>query len=160
MTSTPDSHVSSRFDLQMLLDAMVDEAVYLLDPRGRVVTWNAGAERLKGYAAKDVVGRTVEMFYPPEDVVSGVPFDEIELAERYGCYSFEGWRVRRDGTRFRVSSSVRAICEAEGQLVGFTRVTRHVDSRRTGDTVLPALSSHLTEDPIAAVEVGGERERS
>lgn len=108
----------------MLLDAVDDEAVFMLDPRGRVLTWNRGAERVKGYGRDDVVGRSFEMFYLPADVIAGVLYDELDIAERCGAFEGDGWRLRADGRRFRAHTTLTAIRTPERILVGFARVTR------------------------------------
>jgi PAS domain S-box-containing protein len=95
-----------------------------------VATWNTGAERLKGYAEAEVIGRSVEMFYRPEDVVAGVPYDELEIATRHDHFSGDGWRMRANGECVRVSTSVHAIRDDDGALVGFSRATRPYLGRR------------------------------
>jgi len=88
-------------DLEHLLGEVEDYGVYLMDPEGRVQTWNQGARRLKGWEAGEVLGRHFSLFYPEEDAATGKPAMELGLAEAYGTYQEEGWRVRKDGSRFQ-----------------------------------------------------------
>jgi PAS domain S-box-containing protein len=97
-----------------------------------VLTWSSGAARIKGYAANDVVGKSFEMFYLPADVISGVPTEELEIAERYGSFQGDGWRLRADGRRFRAYTSLSAIREPGGALTGFARVTHDLTRRAPG----------------------------
>ena len=109
---------------EMMLDAVDEEAVFMLDPRGRILTWNRSAEQVKGHSWDDVVGRSFEMLYLPVDVIAGVPYDELEIAERSGSFEGDGWRLRADRRRFRAHTTLTAIRSTEGVLVGFARVTR------------------------------------
>ena len=88
---------------------VTDYAIFLLDPQGRVVTWNAGAERIKGYDAHEIIGRHLSAFYPPEAVERGWPQHELEVAEREGRFEDEGWRVRKDGSRFWANVVLTAL---------------------------------------------------
>src|SRR5438045_2076648 len=81
-------------DFRLLLDSVTDYAIYRLDPEGRVVTWNAGAERIKGYTAREIIGQHFSVFFPPEEVESGKPQRELSLAAKFGRHEDEGWRVR------------------------------------------------------------------
>src|SRR5437879_6432020 len=102
----------------------------MLDPPGKSVTWNEGAERIKGYTADEVIGRHFSLFYPPEDARNRKPDWELEVAKREGRYAEEGWRLRRDGTRFWASVVITALRDETGRLRGFGKVTRDLTERR------------------------------
>src|SRR5437660_1796798 len=93
---------------RLLIEGVRDYAIFLLDPDGRISTWNAGAERIKGYAAAEVIGRHFSLFYPPEAVEQGWPAHELRAARAEGRFEDEGWRVRKDGSRFWANVVVTA----------------------------------------------------
>jgi PAS domain S-box-containing protein len=115
---------------RLLVEGVTDYAIYMLDPDGRVTNWNAGAERIKGYAAREIVGQHFSRFYDPEDVEAGVPTSALEQARREGRYEAEGWRVRKGGTRFWASVVIDAIRDDDGGLIGFAKITRDLTERR------------------------------
>jgi PAS domain S-box-containing protein len=121
---------------RLLVDAVIDYAIYMLDPRGRVASWNSGARRLKGYEASEIIGQHFSRFYTEEDRASGLPQRGLASAEREGRFENEGWRVRRDGTRFWASVVVDAIRDDDGTLLGFAKVTRDVSERRNAQQAL------------------------
>ena len=109
---------------QLLVDAVTDYAIYMLDPHGRVMTWNAGAERLKGYKEEEVLGRNFSAFFLPEDAAAGSPERELATAATLGRYAIDGWRVRKGGSKFWAQVMLTAIRGPEGELRGFAKVTR------------------------------------
>jgi PAS domain S-box-containing protein len=113
----------------LLVDAVRDYAIFMLDPRGYVTSWNAGAERLKGYTEREIVGQHFSRFYPPEDVAAGKPQRVLAEAVRAGRFEDVGWRVRKDGSRFWADVTVTAIEDEAGQLLGFAKVTRDLTER-------------------------------
>ncbi|HET6506470.1 MAG TPA: PAS domain S-box protein [Baekduia sp.] len=117
-------------ELALLVDTIRDYAIFLLDEQGTIVTWNAGAERLKGYTSREIVGRHFSTFYPEEDRAAGRPARILETARAEGRYEEEGWRVRRDGSRFWASVVITAIRDEGGRLLGFGKVTRDLTRRR------------------------------
>ena len=117
---------------EMLVQSVRDYAIFLLDLDGRVASWNAGAERSKGYLAHEVIGKHFSCFYSPEDVAFGLPEHELASATRNGCYEDEGWRFRKDGSRFWARVSISALRDLTGALVGFGKVTRDLT-----ESVLP-----------------------
>ncbi len=121
---------------RLLVDAVVDYAIYMLDPRGRVSSWNSGARRLKGYDAPEIIGEHFSRFYTEEDRASGLPQRGLASAEREGRFENEGWRVRKDGTRFWASVVIDAIRDDDGTLLGFAKVTRDVTERRNAQLAL------------------------
>jgi PAS domain S-box-containing protein len=118
-------------DLYRLLVASVrDYAIFALDHTGHILSWNLGAERLKGYTAAEIIGRHFSTFYLPEEVASGHPERQLRNAARTGSVEDEGWRVRKDGSRFWANVVITALRNAEGELIGFAKVTRDLTERR------------------------------
>jgi len=111
--------------LRLLIDSVRDHALYLLDPEGRVCSWNPGAERIKGYRADEVIGTHFSRFYLPDERQAGEPERLLRLAAQNGHVSSEGWRVRRDGASFRASIVIEAVVE-NGELLGFVKITRDI----------------------------------
>jgi len=118
---------------RMLIESIQDYAIFMLDPAGIVATWNLGAERIKGYEAREIIGQHFSRFYPPEDVASGKGDTDLEVATRDGSFEDEGWRVRKDGTRFWANVAITALRTQEGKLVGFAKVTRDLTERRKAE---------------------------
>src|SRR5918911_3859544 len=119
--------------LRLLVDRVVDYAIFLLTPDGYVASWNPGAERLKGYRAAEIIGHSFERFYPPEDRAAGRPARLLATARAEGRVEDEGWRVRKDGTRFWADVVITALRDNTGQLVGFAKVTRDLTERRQAE---------------------------
>ncbi|HUP67217.1 MAG TPA: PAS domain S-box protein, partial [Sphingomicrobium sp.] len=115
---------------RILVQGVTDYAIYMLDPDGRVTNWNAGAERIKGYSPEEVVGEHFSRFYTHEDFDAGVPHRALETARTTGRYEAEGWRVRKDGTRFWASVVIDAIRDESGELLGFAKITRDMTEKR------------------------------
>ncbi|HJT18268.1 MAG TPA: ATP-binding protein, partial [Thermoanaerobaculia bacterium] len=117
----------------LLVDSVRDYALFMLDPNGRVTTWNEGARRIKGYEAAEIIGRHFSIFYPEEDVRSGKPERILEAARVQGRVEDEGWRVRKDGSRFWADVIMTAVRDANGNLRGFAKITRDVTARRNAE---------------------------
>jgi PAS domain S-box-containing protein len=115
---------------RILVQGVTDYAIYLLDPDGRVTNWNAGAERIKGYSPDDIIGEHFSRFYTPEDFDAGVPQRALSTARETGRYEADGWRVRKDGTRFWASVVIDAIRDEQGELIGFAKITRDMTEKR------------------------------
>jgi PAS domain S-box-containing protein len=120
--------VERRF--RILVQGVTDYAIYMLDAEGRVTDWNAGAERIKGYSPGEIIGEHFSRFYTPEDLKAGVPKRALETARETGCYEAEGWRMRKDGSRFWASVVVDAIRDQDGKLIGFAKITRDMTEKR------------------------------
>jgi len=116
--------------LRLMIHSVKDYAIFLLDRGGHVVSWNSGAERLKGYSAGEIIGRHFSIFYPRDDVESARPQRELEIAATTGRFEEEGFRLRKDGSRFWASVVLTAVRTPQGELVGFTKVTRDVTERK------------------------------
>jgi PAS domain S-box-containing protein len=133
---------------RLLVRSVQDYAIFLLDPGGRISSWNAGAERIKGYAAGEIIGQHFSVFYPPEDVAAGKPDRELEIAVDQGRLEDEGWRVRKDGTRFWANVVITALFDKEHRLQGFGKVTRDMTERRNAEQALRErrrLVGHLVD---------------
>ena len=115
---------------RILVQGVTDYAIFMLDPEGRVTSWNAGAQRIKGYAPDEIIGEHFSRFYTAEDVEAGASNRAIETARRAGRYEAEGWRVRKDGTRFWASVVLDAIRDEDGKLIGFAKITRDMSDKR------------------------------
>jgi len=129
---------------RLLLRSVQEYAIFNLDPLGNVVTWNNAAERLKGYRPEDILGKHFSAFYPPEDVASGKPKQMLEEAAQSGQSEVEGWRIRKDGSRFWANAVVIALRNAKGTLQGFAKVTRDVTERHGKEEAL-AKAKELLE---------------
>ena len=121
---------------RLLVEGVVDYAIYMLDLNGTVVNWNRGAERLKGYTSAEIVGHHFSTFYTPEDRQSGLPARALETALREGRYENEGWRLRKDGSRFWALAVIDPICDDDGKLIGFAKITRDISQRRAAEQAL------------------------
>jgi PAS domain S-box-containing protein len=115
--------------LQLLVDGVVDYAVYLISPEGVVVSWNSGAKRLKGYEAAEIIGKPYATFFPPEDRERGVPQRSLAAAAEHGRFEAEGWRIRKDGTRFLAHAVVDAVYDQERNVIGFAEITHDITER-------------------------------
>jgi PAS domain S-box-containing protein len=121
---------------RLMVESVVDYAIYLLDAQGRVASWNAGAERIKGYRADEIIGQPFSRFYLPEDIAAGKPARDLELAAREGRVAEEGWRVRKDGQIFWASVLLSAVRDDGGKLIGFTKVTRDLTEKKRAEAEL------------------------
>ncbi|GAB3164424.1 PAS domain S-box protein [Amycolatopsis stemonae] len=133
---------------RLLVQNVLDYGIFMLDPGGHISSWNAGAERIKGWSAEEIIGRHFSVFYPPEDVAAGKPARELEVAIEHGRLEDEGWRVRKDGTRFWANVVITALFDEQGRLQGFGKVTRDMTERRTAEQALRErrrLVGHLVD---------------
>src|SRR5207342_2472420 len=128
---------------RMLVNGISDYAIYMLSPTGTVTNWNLGAQRIKGYQADEVVGSHFSRFYCPEDQAAGMPARSLAIAAGEGRFETEGWRMRKDGTRFWASVVIDAIRDADGMLVGFAKITRDVTEKREAAEALQRANSAL-----------------
>jgi PAS domain S-box-containing protein len=133
LAGSRDTVVAAERLYTLLVSSVRDYAIFALDVGGNIISWNAGAERIKGYAADEIIGRHFSLFYPPEDVAAGKTAWELEVAARDGRVEDEGWRIRKDGTRFWANVVITALRGDDGELVGFAKVTRDLTERRAGE---------------------------
>ena len=123
---------------RLLIDAITDYAIYMLDPDGRVTSWNPGAQRFKGYAAGEIIGQHFSRFYSEQDRAEGAPANALRIASQEGRFEREGWRIRKDGSRFWAHVIIDPIRTPEGQLIGFAKITRDLTERKLAETALRA----------------------
>src|SRR5215813_10987598 len=152
-----------------LVSSVKDYAIFMLDPSGRIESWNKGAEQTKGYAADEIIGEHMSRFYTPEDLARGLPSTLLAQAERDGRVESEGWRVRKDGTRFWADVVITALVDDRGELMGYAKVTRDLTERlraqeeqlrlahaeeavRLRDEFL-SIAAHELRTPLSAVQL-------
>ncbi|HEY2828667.1 MAG TPA: PAS domain S-box protein [Thermoanaerobaculia bacterium] len=141
---------------RLLVANVQDYAIFMLDTEGHIASWNAGAHRIKGYTADEIIGKHFSIFYPEEDIRSGKPPRELEIAREYGVYEEEGWRLRKDGSRFWANVVITAVHDEQGRLRGFAKVTRDITDRKEAEETQRALMQQR-EGRLAAEE---ERRRA
>ncbi|HEY2148900.1 MAG TPA: PAS domain S-box protein, partial [Pirellulales bacterium] len=148
--------------LRLLVHATTDYAIFMLDPEGRVATWNTGAERLKGYQAEEIIGQHFSRFYPREAVERGWPEHELRVARAEGRFEDEGWRVRKDGTQFWANVVITALRDESGRFRGFSKITRDLTERKRLEEnarrlAVEAAARRLAEENARLIQ--DERER-
>ncbi|MFK4499264.1 PAS domain S-box-containing protein [Bradyrhizobium japonicum] len=133
----------SEQQFRLMVQSVTDYAIYMLDVEGNVASWNAGAQRIKGYAPEEIIGRHFSNFYTEEDRAAGLPRTGLQTASRDGRWEHEGQRVRKDGTRFWAHVVIDAIRDDDGKLVGFAKVTRDITERREAEAALQAAQATM-----------------
>ena len=128
---------------EQLVQSVVDYAIYMLDPAGHVVSWNAGAQRIKGYRADEVIGQHFSLFFTPQDCAEGLPERLLRQALEQGGAQDEGWQVRKDGTQFWALAALHVIRDDQGQVVGLAKVIRDITDRREAALQLDAVRAQL-----------------
>lgn len=141
--------IEGRSIYQLLIESVRDYAIFVLDADGRVATWNIGAERLKGYKPSEIIGRHFSTFYGEEDLKSRKPWKELEVAIAEGRVEDEGWRIRKDGTRFWANVIITALRDESGNLIGFAKVTRDLTERRLAELKAIDDARRLSESEAA-----------
>jgi PAS domain S-box-containing protein len=149
----PEPHVTAPRhqddeQFRLLVASVKDYAIFMLDTQGYVTTWNLGAERIKGYAANEIIGKHFSTFYPPEEIAAGKPAWELREAEREGRFEDEGWRLRKDGTRFWANVVITALRDSAG-LRGFGKVTRDLTARRQAEETARNLAAEKAARAVA-----------
>jgi PAS domain S-box-containing protein len=129
--------------LRLLVDAVVDYAIYMLDLDGNVASWNSGAQRIKDYSANEIIGQHFSKFYTPDDLEVGLPARGLATAANEGRFESEGWRVRRDGSRFWANVVIDAVKDNDGRLIGFAKVTRDLTERLRAQEALDQTRQQL-----------------
>jgi hypothetical protein len=147
----------SEDQFRLLVDSVRDYGIYLMDPTGHIVSWNPGAERIKGYAAEEILGKHYSCFYTPEEQLQGKPARLLESAATAGRCEDEGWRVRKDGSRLWANVVITALRDPSGTLTGFAKVTRDVSERKVAEDALrvshDALERHVAERTAELIEL-------
>jgi PAS domain S-box-containing protein len=141
----PAANVQTSDLLRLLVDNVKDYAIILLDKDGMVLTWNAGSERLKGWKANEIIGQHFSRFYPPEELAKRKPETELKVASEEGRLEDEGWRVRKDGSRFWANVIITALHDKDGQLRGFGKVTRDLTGPREAEERLKKQAQEIFE---------------
>ena len=131
-----DASLSDDGRYRMLIDAVTDYAIYMLDPDGRITSWNPGARYFKGYEESEILGEHFSRFYTKADRAAGLPQKALETAAREGKFEGEGWRCRKDGTEFWAYVVIDPIRDASGNLVGYAKITRDLTERKLAEDAL------------------------
>jgi len=131
--------------LRLLVEGVKDYAILMLDPEGRITTWSEGAERIKGYRAEEIIGQHFSIFYPPEALAGNKPARELEIALESSRFEEEGWRLRKDGSRFWANVIITALHDKKGRLRGFGKVTRDVSRRKQAEEEVDQQRSKLAQ---------------
>ena len=149
-------HNEERF--RLLVEGVKDYAIFMLDPDGKVASWNEGAHHIKGYSQQEILGHHFSIFYPEEDLKRSKPERELEIAQDEGSYEEEGWRVRKDGSRFWASVLITALWDEAGGLRGFAKVTRDITERKRAEEEIQRLNETLEElkDLVGKLVLGQE----
>jgi formate hydrogenlyase transcriptional activator len=133
---------------RLLVEGAKDYAIFMLDPEGRVATWNSGAEKIKGYRAVEILGQHFSKFYPQESLARGKPQHELEVAVAEGRFEDDGWRIRKDGSRFWANVIITALRGKNGELIGFSKVTRDfTDRKRAEESLVLELTKAVLANP-------------
>jgi PAS domain S-box-containing protein len=143
LLENPQTSLDVEQYLRLFVEAVRDYAIFMLDPQGKITSWSHTAEQMKGYPAAEIIGKHFSCFYPEEDVRSGKPQRELETAAREGTSEDEGWRVRKDGSRFWASVTITALRDSRGALVGFAKITRDATQRLRADETRRELSVRI-----------------
>jgi rsbT co-antagonist protein RsbR len=138
--------LGSDLSFRLLVQSVKDYAIIMLDPQGRVASWNEGAQNFKGFQAAEILGKNFSIFYTPEDIQSGKPEQELKVAADQGRFEDDGWRVRKDGSRFWANVVITALRDADGNLRGFGKVTRDLTERKLAEE---ALAQKMANDAMA-----------
>lgn len=134
---------------RLLVNTIQEYAIFLLDPEGRVATWNPGAQKLKGYKADEIIGRHFSTFYPEKDVVAGKPEWELEVCNTVGHVEDEGWRVKKDGSQFWANVVITALRDDDNRIVGYAKVTRDLTERKKHEDQLRVANAKLKKQSAA-----------
>jgi len=147
--------------IRLMVEGVKDYAIYMLDPSGRVASWNDGAERIKGYKAGEILGKHFSRFYTREDIERGKPENALKIAAVEGSYEEEGWRVRKDGSQFWASAMLSAVRDEDGNLRGFAEVTRDITDRKAAEEERMRLAGRIrllldsTDEGIYGIDLEG-----
>lgn len=148
---------------RLLVESVTDYGIFVLTPTGHIASWNSGAEKIKGYLADEIIGKHFSIFYPPEAVATGFPAYELEEAAKAGHFENEGWRLRKDGSRFWANVVITALRDSQGNLEGFAKVTRDLSERRRqeehlrqSEEMLRLLVESVTDYAIYLLDIEGK----
>jgi PAS domain S-box-containing protein len=150
---SPATVLGSEDSFRLLVESVKDYAIVMLDKRGYVASWNAGAERFKGYRAEEIIGKHFSCFYTADDVKRGLPEEELKAAEREGRYEDEGWRLRKDGKKFWANVIISTLRDKDGTLQGFSKVTQDLTERREAEQRIKEQSNEIMELSTPVMQV-------
>ena len=140
---------------RLLVDSVRDYGIFMLDPQGVIATWNPGAEKLKGYAASEIIGQHFSIFYPEDDLRAGKPAHELKVAAKEGRFEDEGWRLRKDGSRFWANVVITAVHDEDGRLIGFGKITRDLSDRKVEEERFRLLVESVSDYAIYSLDPEG-----
>ena len=149
----PATVLGSEDSFRLLVESLKDYAIVMLDPSGHVASWNAGAERFKGYRAEEIIGQHFSCFYPADAVQRGLPEQELKAAVNDGRFEDEGWRVRKDGEKFWANVIISALRDKDGTLLGFSKVTRDLTERKQAEEQIQQQSKEIMELSTPVMQV-------
>ncbi|MCG3115544.1 MAG: PAS domain-containing sensor histidine kinase [Candidatus Manganitrophus sp. SA1] len=144
---------------RLLVNGVKDYAIFMLDPEGNITSWNEGAERIKGYRVEEIIGKHFSIFYPEEDKANDKPNDELKKALQHGRFEDEGWRIRKDGSRFWADAVITCIRDAAGEVIGFSKVTRDLTERRAAENEIRKMNvdlEHRVKERTAELQAANE----
>jgi len=144
---------------RLLVEGTKDYAIFLLDPNGYVKSWNKGAERIKGYRAEEIIGKPFSIFYTEQAIADGRPFQNLANALKEGRFEDEGWRIRKDGSRFWADVVITRLQDEDGKLIGFSKITRDLTERKRAEEEIRRLNMELEQkviDRTAALEAANK----
>ena len=144
-----------RDNYHLLVESIKDYAIYMLDPEGRVMTWNIGAERSKGYSEKEIVGKHFSLFFTQEDRDKGKPEKELQTARTKGRYEEEGWRIRKDGSRFWANIIITPLSSESGEHTGFAKITRDLTEKQRDEAIYQLFVSQVKEYALFMMDIRG-----
>jgi len=147
------AELESELSFRLLVDSIKDYAIVMIDPDGRVASWNKGAERIKGYTRNEIVGKDFSCFYPPEAIQKGLPRRELEVAAQEGRFEDEGWRVRKDGSQFWANVVISAVRDEKGSLRGYAKITRDLTERKEAEERIQQQSKEIMELSTPVMQV-------
>jgi PAS domain S-box-containing protein len=158
-TTSPGLHPTNSLDeegiFRLLVETISDYAIFVLTPEGFVATWNAGAQRIKGYDRSEIIGKHFSVFYPQKEIDNRKPDHELEIAKASGRFEEEGWRVRKDGTRFWANVVITSLVDSHGKLLGFGKITRDLTERRLADLRYKLLVTSVQDYAIFSLDSEG-----
>lgn len=161
MSKSPNSAIDLQTRLhspevfRLLVDSVADYAIFLLDPEGNITSWNSGAERLKQYKAEEIIGKHFSDFYTQRDLEAGKPAHELRVARETGRFEDEGWRVRKDGSRFWANVVITRLRDEHGNLIGFGKIIRDITERRAAELRFRMLVESVLDYGIFSMDTGG-----
>ncbi len=152
-STSPATVLGTEDSFRLLVESVKDYAIVMLDPEGHVASWNAGAERIKGYRPDEIMGKHFSCFYPADAIQRGLPEQELQTAAKEGRFEDEGWRVRKDGKQFWANAIISALRDKDGTLRGFAKVTRDLTERKETEERIQQQSKEIMELSTPVMQV-------